>query len=506
MMFFVFLLVGNFLFFHSPLFANDILELGKKIGKEINRVSKRINKEVSRVLERAAREARRTGRRIEEELERSGKKTISEFDRFGKKLLITIEKGVVSQIEIAGRVYNLHTKVQDITTDITGSLGVTAPLPILNPNFNSIRLAIERRNPYLLVVSQAQQLHMPIPNLLYSDDFGKTIDTMTFGIRRYENKLVEKALITAINLSDKLPEDIKKNYEWAIPVLREFILESHHFATLSDVFRGGEPEVTCLLSKTTLSPHRLQEAREIAIEIQNNWLDRHGFLNLKAPSIEVDSENAFLYTSTYYFLMKKLGLIDVMPKILDVKTMIGKTRIAYGLFNRFPDPSRDQDFSRDEHIGLITMDWAYDYQIGVARELFNYGKTTNFYYENRPNSLLINTREKLAGQRFPNFVEYLRMANNLNPTTLGQFHFRTALKLTKRQDVSKTSTKILAYLRFQVMGNKTNSADQAILGFHSEMRKQYGNHPFRELIKIYYSPTDHPIIKLASYLEQNTDC
>ncbi len=285
-------------------------------------------------------------------------------------------------------------------------------------------------------------------------------------------------------------------------------------------------------SKTSSS--RQDKIHQIIQEVDKYWLNKHGFMRLNPHSgfpADIDNENPVLFTAEYLFLLDKLGVLRGELKARyqqKIKNAIAKLQLEPGLFDRYPeDKHQNRDsvcirhFSRDEQIGLVILDKVFDWQLGLARDLVNYGKTHkrlggNWHYENRfwrassqPVDWVCHhgeIKKGLAAEKYgirtPKFRGLLKIAVGGSPDFLATAEIIVGLKLTARKHVGETSGKILAYLRSSAILEKSrkHKIKNAVGAFYQDMLFQYGERPLHALMKIYFKNENHPIRRLSAYL------
>ncbi|OAD19014.1 hypothetical protein THIOM_005373, partial [Candidatus Thiomargarita nelsonii] len=262
-------------------------------------------------------------------------------------------------------------------------------------------------------------------------------------------------------------------------------------------------------SKTTSSQQ--DKIHQIVQEVEKRWFDKHGFMRLNphagSKGAEIDNENPVLFTAEYLFILDKLGVLrgELKSRYQQrIKQAIAKLQLEPGLFDRYPeDKYKNRDtvcirhFSRDEQIGLVVLDKVFDWQLGLARDLVNYGKTHkrlggNWHYENRfwraegtPVDWVCHhgeIKKGLAAEKYgirtPKFRGLLKMAVGESPDFLAIAEIIGGLKLTARKPVGETSGKILAYLRSAILENsRQHEIKNAVGAFYQEMLFQYGERP-----------------------------
>lgn len=257
-------------------------------------------------------------------------------------------------------------------------------------------------------------------------------------------------------------------------------------------------------------------------EIEAHWLNKHGFLNIYAPDNEVnDNENPTLFSAEYIFLLRQLGLLtgERRRRYGDwARRAISSIRLEPGLFDRIPeDRTFDRDercirhFSRDEQIGLIVIDWAFDYELGFARELYERGERDGWQFENRtwrPNGgeaqRICNKKEQwvspsnlkvlLERQRTWKFRGLARSASGHDPQAPDVAEIIGGLMITANRDPESTSGKILAHMRGQILlESQIDVIGKSFAVYENHMIDQYGANPLRGLFGIYFQNSNHPI-------------
>ncbi|NUM34419.1 MAG: hypothetical protein HUU50_07735 [Candidatus Brocadiae bacterium] len=291
------------------------------------------------------------------------------------------------------------------------------------------------------------------------------------------------------------------------------------FANWSDCnARTGKLEVKYVLQAP---PKDAIEA--IVKEVESDWMDQDGFLRLTptpGQRVERDNENPVLFTGEYVYLLWKLGVLkgelrERYKKHLAEK--VGALRLEPGLFNRRPGQTQEafeRHFSRDEQIGLVAMDMVFDWELGFAKEIYEYGKNNGWCWQNRDWSAPGEHKRKAAGDhnsptelyisglRQPHFIDYLRVAIKQTPSDFGLKIYRSALALTRGRPREDTSGKLLACLHTQVMRNCNDQETlDCIEKFWREMTAMYGANPIHGMMKIYFQHPDHPFLRLSNLLQ-----
>jgi len=271
-----------------------------------------------------------------------------------------------------------------------------------------------------------------------------------------------------------------------------------------------------LAKRVKLNPRQRKQVEAIIKEVNKRWLNTHGFIRLhphNGKNKGIDNENPVLFTATYFYMLKRLGMLkgpDVNRLLPKIRAMLNKLRLEPGLFNRYPSPGKTKrahtrHFSRDEQIGLAMFDISFDKKLGLFKELYTYGEKNSYFYENRTWISTGKHRSKpgvrrLDGFRQHNFRGFIRMGVGKSMSLVHRKWTIAALHITGGRNKGKTSGKILAYLRFEVLRHGPEDVKDAIVKFHLKMQRMYGIIPFQGLFKIYYQNPRHPIRRLASYL------
>lgn len=302
------------------------------------------------------------------------------------------------------------------------------------------------------------------------------------------------------------------------------IVKDDVFTEIGNLFNS--PYAVLYVPRKPLSAEDREIAQNAIDRIDQGWREKNGFINIKREgNNDLDNENPVLFTSEYYFLLKKLGLLQGTFRENEIKRIsesIDNLRLEPGLFDRVPfEKFKNRDtycvrhFSRDEQIGLVLIDWAFDYELGLSRELFDYGRANGWRFENRTwrssgeagrqicdKGTWMNGNDPsayLQGQRTPKFIGLLEAAaqNKVSATSIAEI--LGGLKLTKDRDRSKTSGKILAFLRKEILINPGSDAiDSGFAQFENAMYDQYGANPLKGLFSIYFKNPDHPFHELVS--------
>lgn len=267
-----------------------------------------------------------------------------------------------------------------------------------------------------------------------------------------------------------------------------------------------------------------QEVNELVEEVFDRWLDGNGFMRLtpQGKNASHDNENPVLFTSEFVFLLDRLGYLrgDLRNKLKrHVEKSINAIRIrrrdngqiVYGLFNRRPQDFY-RHFSRDEQIGLLVLDHAFDFELGYARELYAYGSSHDWRFENRTfeGRKAYRTDDKPASilevffdsQRRPDFIGLVTVcARRQAPSWLPRA-LNMSLNLTRKEEKQETSRKILAVLRLELLRGKSAAIDRLRNTFYQKLQEQYGQKNFLlPMFRIYFEHKDHPLPRLAEFLQ-----
>ncbi|TNE52510.1 MAG: hypothetical protein EP343_00585 [Deltaproteobacteria bacterium] len=289
----------------------------------------------------------------------------------------------------------------------------------------------------------------------------------------------------------------------------------------------------------TLTSQQHRVVKRLLKAVEKRWTDSYGFLRLH-PHDGVhkilDNENPVLFTATYLYMLKRLGMLHgALRKRYKAKVirMIDRLRLEPGLFNRYPGRGKkafSRHFSRDEQIGLGVLDEIFDRELGYFKELYQYGKTSRligrkvfgqhlvsslklpFCYENRTWSSQRKHRVPyctVEGIRQPYFMEYIRLGASVYSNTTSKkllshgakCWLQMALRITRNRKKEITSGKILFYLRAETLRRGGELLKDEIIQYHQLMKRMYGPFPLRALLDIYYRNPRHPTRRLAAFLQ-----
>ncbi|NUM34413.1 MAG: hypothetical protein HUU50_07705 [Candidatus Brocadiae bacterium] len=274
------------------------------------------------------------------------------------------------------------------------------------------------------------------------------------------------------------------------------------------------------------------QIHSIMQEVNQFWCDKHGFMRhtpTEEPVHSLDNENPLLCTAEYMYLLWRLGILKGNMKevfAFQLRDMVSLLRLERGLFNRYPgktDQAFGRHFSRDEQIGLVTLDLIFDWKLGFAQELYEYGKAYNFIYQNmdwsgpgkhdrivytQNGNVMPNWMLAAIGQRMPECIEYFSIAAGNPPNDLFQKLFRVALDLSgtyAADDMDGLPNKMRACLRLEVMYGKNKKSDEEILKFFRRMSDMYGKNYYYKLCKMSYKHPNHPTTRLSAFLKKSIE-
>ncbi len=276
-----------------------------------------------------------------------------------------------------------------------------------------------------------------------------------------------------------------------------------------------------ILQAATLSAN---EVEQIIDEVEALWLGPNGFMRLgpRGGPFEFDNENPILFTSEYLFLLHRLGGLQGKFKermFHYIEEKVALLRIVPGLFNRRPE-SFERHFSRDEQIGLIVLDYLFDYQLGYCRELYHYGIKNDWLFDNQgyggrvvynnQNEMMTALERYLTAKRQPGLTALVSLcASEVNPYPMRPWELRVinmALKITSKRPAHLTSGKILAFLSLEVIKDKSPQIRALRAAFYKKLKLIYNSDYFMyEIFKIYFTHEQHPIRRLSRHLKFNED-
>lgn len=289
----------------------------------------------------------------------------------------------------------------------------------------------------------------------------------------------------------------------------------------------NSPFEVLYVPRQALTAEEMEEILAIVSEVDGRWRDKHGFINItQIDSGDIDNENPVLFTAEYLFLLKKLGVLEgeIRSSYFSwAQAALDDIRLEAGLFDRRPeDKSVDRDsvcvrhFSRDEQIGLVIIDWAFDFQLGLATELFAYGKANDWVFENRAwrqdgshgekichhNEWLDadGLKAKAQGFRTPKFQGFVSLAARQNISEIQAAEISGGYLITMNRPAQSTSGKILGVLRREVLSHSSNElVGKAIALFENRLYEQYGSSPLKGMYGVYFPNLDHPFHRLVGY-------
>lgn len=302
------------------------------------------------------------------------------------------------------------------------------------------------------------------------------------------------------------------------------ITRDDEFSDFGTLFNS--PFHVLYVPRPQLNEKEITEAEAALTEIDDHWRNQHGFLNIYGPDNPInDNENPTLFTAEYIFLLKQLGLLEGERRE-NMKNWaieaVGKIRVAPGLFVRIPeDRFVDRDiectriFSRDEMIGLIAIDYAFDYELGLSQEIYDRGKESGWLFDNRTwrqdgtiGDVCTHGQWHSASSvkaifdsyRTPKFQGLVAAATGNNISDLELAEVVIGLNITANRDVGSTSGKIMGMMRAEIFAQSDNDTiNKAYAIFMNNMYNQYGDSPLVGMFEIYFGHTpNHPIHTLVA--------
>lgn len=266
-------------------------------------------------------------------------------------------------------------------------------------------------------------------------------------------------------------------------------------------------------------------AEDAISEIDENWRNKHGFLNIyETNRASNDNENPTLFTAEYIFLLKQLGLLTGERRN-EIKrwtlNAVEKLRVAPGLFVRIPeDRYVDRDiqctriFSRDEMTGLIIMDYAFDYELGFSKEIYQRGIESGWLFDNRswrPDGSIgdvcthgewhsaTSIKAVFDSYRTPKFQGLVSAAVNQPVAFPDLVEILGGLYITQNRDPQSTSGKILGMMRAEIFAQRDlPEINKSYAIFKNHMYNQYGNRPLAGMFQTYFNARrDHPFHTLV---------
>ncbi|MBO9479739.1 hypothetical protein J7382_19525 [Shimia sp. R11_0] len=297
------------------------------------------------------------------------------------------------------------------------------------------------------------------------------------------------------------------------------IVHDNEFGDLGTYFNS--PYHVLYVPRSSLTQEEKLLAESAINKINNEWRNRHGFLNIyQTNQPKNDNENPTLFTSEYIFLLKQLGLLtgdrrrDLKAWVLSA---IEKLRVAPGLFVRVPeDKFVDRDiqctriFSRDEMTGLIILDYAFDYELGFAKEIYERGLEYGWLFDNRSWRQDGNigdvcthgewhsassTKAVFDSYRTPKFQGLVSAAVNQPVSFPSLAEIVGGLYITQNRDPESTSGKILGMMRAEIFAQRDlPEINKSYAIFYNHMYNQYGDRPMIGMFQTYFNARkDHPL-------------
>lgn len=292
-----------------------------------------------------------------------------------------------------------------------------------------------------------------------------------------------------------------------LPVMREYVLGAR--------VRTRIP----LFETSTLSDSQREEARAIIEDAWRDWISEWGFVEidrLSNPTRE-RNENPVLFTAEFVYLAWRLGLLSGsfasrVRKMVD--RAVDGLRLTRGLFDRYPvgvetvRPDGIRTFSRDEQIGLLTLDWIFDGTLGFAQELLDYGEESSWIYQNSPvlpSSGPLQRWDLLVdGWRGPEFRALIKASLGKAIAKAEAVQICLGLEQGMQEAPSETGGRILTYLRAEILAGADPLLDRALIRFHRSAVSMYGVSPLGALMRMYFKRTGQPSRELAQLLGPET--
>ena len=269
------------------------------------------------------------------------------------------------------------------------------------------------------------------------------------------------------------------------------------------------------------------EIEEIKSIILNEYTDRYGRVTLNpAKGSQTipgswDSENQLLFTGEYAKLLHLLGALDAATAYR-LFSAVQSCLIVPGLYNRHPRFT-ERTLSHDELNGLMYLASSHrDLRI-IAEQVYEYGRNHNFAYINENPGA---DGYKLSGKGCPDqdgkksrdilpYVHRIKQPRDIGfyklitkevkgaevkPSTFELLNMSAAAIMSSRADKAETSGKIMWWFKLRSVDvNSSSILKLTNKVFMSNLKKQYGEQPLKEMLKIYFHK-DHPFHLLAELL------
>ncbi|MBY6164865.1 DUF3421 domain-containing protein [Pseudooceanicola nitratireducens] len=277
--------------------------------------------------------------------------------------------------------------------------------------------------------------------------------------------------------------------------------------------------------RTPLTDTQISIAEAAISKIDEKWRNQHGFINIyEVNRSSNDNENPTLFTAEYIFLLKQLGLLtgDRRQELKEWAIQaVDKIRVTPGLFVRIPeDRYVDRDiqctriFSRDEMTGLIVIDFAFDYELGFAQEIYQRGVESGWLFDNRswrPDGSIGDVcthgewhsassfKAVFDSYRTPKFQGLVAAATGQSVSLPQLSEVIGGLYITQSRDPESTSGKILGMMRAKIFAQSNlPEINKAYAVFENHMYNQYGYQPMVGMFETYFNARqDHPFHTLV---------
>jgi hypothetical protein len=271
-----------------------------------------------------------------------------------------------------------------------------------------------------------------------------------------------------------------------------------------------------------LTPAQQQEVQQIIAEVAAKWTNKYGWMELhpSGPTSGYDCDNPALYTSLYLWVLWRIGMLNdpLRTQYANfIPTAEAKNQLQPGLYDRVPISFRTSptspvmNFSHDESLGLLAMDFLYGYKFGFARDQRTFGDA---HYYDFPNALWssYNTFNRVvhdgSGNVVPPYQVYIealfygsqaediKRAGNVNPSFGSDVVMCAGLLSMASNDA------VNAVLSASIHKGESDILDGCIYQFNQVLQSKYpGNpDPMTTLLKLGFAWINHPLARLGQYL------
>jgi hypothetical protein len=272
----------------------------------------------------------------------------------------------------------------------------------------------------------------------------------------------------------------------------------------------------------TLTPAQKQEVQQIIAEVAAKWTNKYGWMELHpyGPTYGYDCDNPALYTSLYLWLLWRIGMLND-PLLTQYKNFIPKAQannqLQPGLYDRVPVSFRTptsfvMNFSHDESLGLLVMDFLYGYQFGFAKDQRTFGDAHGYDFPNAAwssfntfNRVVHDAQGKVVAPYqiyldalfYGSQAEDIKRAGNANPPSFGSDVVMCAGLLSMASNDA-----VNAVLSASIHKGESPILDGCIYQFNLLLQQKYpGNKdPMTTLLQTGFSWINHPIARLGVYL------